>query len=299
MDLSEMSNCSVRVKEEPDNMTLAKNQYEITDESPDTKSFQYWSFQRENPTFMLQEYHENSKLIDEIKIELECEDVKPNSNLLPVKKIENYSPHHLQNIKYSKNYESQKTIELETSKVVSKEFCNDDAKQLSTNFDPELNEQNVKKRVKKKLKYQRELERYNDSAQNDKNHACEICGKNYSSKINLKKHVSSVHSDTRYACDKCAKKYKSKTNLRRHVDSAHKNQKPYNCDICGKSFTEKSSVNTHIDSPEQKWYSVRAKIDLQRQLLQMIAMSTINHDVRLIPRESWYSLEYTVKTSKE
>ncbi|KAF5401633.1 hypothetical protein PHET_04683 [Paragonimus heterotremus] len=55
-----------------------------------------------------------------------------------------------------------------------------------------------------------------------RSHACEFCGKNFSQNGSLRLHVDTVHLKHRsHACEFCGKNFSQNGNLRLHVDTVH------------------------------------------------------------------------------
>uniref|UniRef100_A0ABD2XD90 C2H2-type domain-containing protein n=1 Tax=Trichogramma kaykai TaxID=54128 RepID=A0ABD2XD90_9HYME len=189
---------------------------------------------REILTQKFQEYDENreNELDEDIEIVVECQDVKPAINLLPVKKTDDYSQNYLRNMKYSEDYKTQPTIKTETLGTVKKECFSDETTKLYS--DCELREQNEKRS-------------HIDKEHSDRGHMCDTCGKKLSTKANFKIHVNSIHNHITPLCDICKKKFSSKFNLKKHIESVHNGTK-HTCRECGKAFTQKSRLQIHIDS---------------------------------------------------
>ncbi|KAL7287325.1 hypothetical protein TKK_0018448 [Trichogramma kaykai] len=83
MESSGLFDSAVRVKEEPSDVSLSENNYEMIDEKPDLEKVQLLPFLQGNPISTLQKRkktHE-SELDDEVEIVVECEDVKPKVDL--------------------------------------------------------------------------------------------------------------------------------------------------------------------------------------------------------------------------
>lgn len=73
-------------------------------------------------------------------------------------------------------------------------------------------------------------------------HVCEICGKSFKVKSNLKEHIRS-HSDARtFLCGFCGKALKNRQCLNRHLFT---HGVKYTCHVCGKNFANPSSLNVH------------------------------------------------------
>ena len=86
---------------------------------------------------------------------------------------------------------------------------------------------------------------------------CDICGKHFSSKWNLRQHKEIVHEGKKlfkFKCDRCEKSFTRPHHLNKHVDTVHKNKKIYNCDLCEKSFGEMGNLQKHVKNihEEQK-----------------------------------------------
>lgn len=73
-------------------------------------------------------------------------------------------------------------------------------------------------------------------------HVCEICGKSFKVRSNLKEHVRS-HSDARtFLCGFCGKALKNRQCLNRHLFT---HGVKHTCPVCGKNFANPSSLNVH------------------------------------------------------
>lgn len=79
-------------------------------------------------------------------------------------------------------------------------------------------------------------------------YSCEDCGKQFSTKGNLKCHQLSIHQGVRpFNCphEGCNHSYANQSRLTVHLRT-HEGIKPYVCQICQKSFNEKGNLKTHI-----------------------------------------------------
>ena len=73
---------------------------------------------------------------------------------------------------------------------------------------------------------------------------CELCGKNFTSQFNLRRHLNNAvcvnHSNT---CENCGKSFTSRITLRRHTQKCVDNT--YFCDICNKHLINAKSYKYH------------------------------------------------------
>ncbi|XP_067636607.1 zinc finger protein 665-like [Eurosta solidaginis] len=115
------------------------------------------------------------------------------------------------------------------------------------NEDAETRDQNMTalKEEEAKLK-QQILERRNKNIR-DKNvqYSCDICGKHFKTKWDLKQHKL-IHSDEKpHKCDFCEKRFSRAEYLRQHMRT-HTGEKPYKCKYCDRCFTAKNILNRHF-----------------------------------------------------
>lgn len=76
-------------------------------------------------------------------------------------------------------------------------------------------------------------------------HTCEECGKVFHSQIYLKRHQAVHVVERNFACDICQKRYTSQANCRAHKRSVHALVKKHVCDECGKAFARKDKLKRH------------------------------------------------------
>ena len=73
---------------------------------------------------------------------------------------------------------------------------------------------------------------------------CESCDKNFTLKINLKRHIKSIHEENRsFKCTVCEKTFKQKSNLKIHFSSVHEKKKVIISTPTVKKLREKKSCN--------------------------------------------------------
>ncbi|XP_076294837.1 uncharacterized protein LOC143216008 [Lasioglossum baleicum] len=78
----------------------------------------------------------------------------------------------------------------------------------------------------------------------EKSQLCEICGKGFFRKADLRTHLN-IHLGTNTCiCEVCGRKFNHISNLIRH-SRMHAGIKPYPCSICSKRFTQISSLARH------------------------------------------------------
>ncbi|XP_049883363.1 zinc finger protein 354B-like [Pectinophora gossypiella] len=81
----------------------------------------------------------------------------------------------------------------------------------------------------------------------DRPHECDVCGKNYFSNYELKKHMVTHTGIRAYQCAICLKSYGRKFTLREHM-RIHENDRRFKCEACGQAFVQKCSWKSHMKS---------------------------------------------------
>ena len=80
---------------------------------------------------------------------------------------------------------------------------------------------------------------------------CEICGKQYSSASNKRKHVREHHENNppkgSYWCHHCGKDYDKRYRLNEHIKDTHTNSR-FTCPKCGKPFNQRRNMLRHVIS---------------------------------------------------
>ncbi|XP_074097434.1 uncharacterized protein LOC141526352 [Cotesia typhae] len=78
----------------------------------------------------------------------------------------------------------------------------------------------------------------------EKSQVCQLCGKGFFRKADLKTHLN-VHLGTNQCiCEFCGRQFNHISNLIRHL-RIHEGTKPYRCSVCGKRFTQVNSLARH------------------------------------------------------
>ncbi len=104
------------------------------------------------------------------------------------------------------------------------------------------NEYSVPKASEQKRKHRRERsKRYNRPVQQ-----CNLCGKDFVSKIYLDRHIENhAWFPSMHECDICGRKIKEKKDLMDHMRHMHTGIK-FPCKVCGKEFSRSSYVHMHM-----------------------------------------------------
>ncbi|XP_054831449.1 zinc finger protein 723-like [Eublepharis macularius] len=74
---------------------------------------------------------------------------------------------------------------------------------------------------------------------------CSVCGKNFSTPSNLKRHQGIHTREKLHTCLDCGKSFSDKGNFLLH-QKVHTGENPYKCLVCGKSFKVKSALTSHL-----------------------------------------------------
>ena len=72
---------------------------------------------------------------------------------------------------------------------------------------------------------------------------CRTCFKKFKNKNYLLKHMQQ-HRDKRFSCDVCGKSFTYKCNLKSHL-TAHSQSRPFECGVCHKAFKLKYTLDVH------------------------------------------------------
>ncbi|XP_069693207.1 zinc finger protein 239-like isoform X1 [Periplaneta americana] len=91
------------------------------------------------------------------------------------------------------------------------------------------------------------------SHHSDKPHVCDVCGKGFLLRSNLKQHML-VHTGIKpHVCSECGKGFTQLSNLKTHT-IVHTGEKPHVCGVCGKAYTSLHNLKAHeyIHTGEKK-----------------------------------------------
>ncbi|XP_023314779.1 zinc finger protein 761-like [Trichogramma pretiosum] len=222
---------------------------------------------------------------NDMEIVFECQDVKPNNNLLLRKKmdldkIKEEPPEKIKEVVDDMAEESNLNSNGELNNDVAIEFECEDVKpsvdipvagrtkienfidsreEMNLNCEPV--KQNKKKRIMKKSTLQKRLKSQRGTLQIGSTSAHKSRKKKCAQKSKLK--IDALHKKLPFECDICKKRYTEKSSVKRHIGKihmgkkcaqksklkAHKNKKTsHACGTCGKTFTHRASLKLHISS---------------------------------------------------
>ena len=80
-----------------------------------------------------------------------------------------------------------------------------------------------------------------------KDHKCDQCENEYSSKIHLKRHIEAAHMDLSFHCDFCIKVFKTSIDLKEHEKREHSGV-AIPCPHCNKNFIQQRNLDLHIEN---------------------------------------------------
>ncbi|XP_068215374.1 zinc finger protein 665-like [Palaemon carinicauda] len=121
--------------------------------------------------------------------------------------------------------------------------------------------------------FKNKLDRHVVKHTKEKAFVCDMCGKQYSQKQNLRDHISRYHSEEDsssrypYSCEYCKRMYRNENNLTKHLESQggkcntcgevlpcsgllfrhKKNHASSSCEYCAKTFQSKSALQIHVN----------------------------------------------------
>ncbi|XP_063406810.1 uncharacterized protein LOC134690715 [Mytilus trossulus] len=166
-----------------------------------------------------------------------------------------YFKRHLKVCKLKNNHQDKK-YDLEKVKVVTENKSgktdaekNEDIQDLPLNQD--LNDEEKYEDNQDSLKMQDSSKMQDSNEKASKNlilkpFLCSLCGKQFTSKGNLKHHFITHNYTGGFLCEVCGKRFHHQPSLDNHVKIQHKGESPYQCSICKKMYTSSASLNNHF-----------------------------------------------------
>ena len=94
----------------------------------------------------------------------------------------------------------------------------------------------------------------------EKKFSCDVCGKKYRTKFDLKTHTNAVHLKVLETCPHCKRQT---ANLNKHIYGNHTNQ--FSCTVCGKLFARQTQLNYHMKAHERGTIVERAGPEVQKE----------------------------------
>ena len=80
-----------------------------------------------------------------------------------------------------------------------------------------------------------------------RDHKCDQCDNEYSSKIHLKRHFEAAHLDLSFHCEFCSKVFKTSVDLKEHEKREHSGV-AIPCPHCNKNFIQQRNLDLHIEN---------------------------------------------------
>lgn len=92
---------------------------------------------------------------------------------------------------------------------------------------------------------------------NDRPHVCDICGRRFVEKFELKKHMYLMHINRTptktFSCSMCPKVVQKQASLRKHIFFCHTDEgRPFRCSICEMRFKFEPRYRLHMDMHERQ-----------------------------------------------
>ncbi|XP_052281231.1 zinc finger protein 558-like [Dreissena polymorpha] len=79
----------------------------------------------------------------------------------------------------------------------------------------------------------------------EKPHECGVCGKRFTASSNLYYHKMTHNKDKPHKCSLCNKSFPTPGDLRSHM-YVHNGSWPYRCDVCNRGFSKQTNLKNHL-----------------------------------------------------
>ena len=75
-----------------------------------------------------------------------------------------------------------------------------------------------------------------------KPHLCNLCGRSFGCKTNLRKHIEAVHDRKEYFCEYCTEAFKTEYLYKHHKAEVHEGKGPVKCPLCEAELKSKQTL---------------------------------------------------------
>ncbi|XP_053400413.1 zinc finger protein 708-like [Mercenaria mercenaria] len=79
----------------------------------------------------------------------------------------------------------------------------------------------------------------------EKPHQCGVCGKRFTASSNLYYHKMTHNKDKPHKCQMCSKSFPTPGDLRSHM-YVHNGSWPFRCDVCNRGFSKQTNLKNHL-----------------------------------------------------
>lgn len=94
--------------------------------------------------------------------------------------------------------------------------------------------------------YIEKAEMFTENKKKNCEEKCEICQREFSTKISLKRHMDKIHQKSLIQCEKCDESFIHQSTLDYHMVKKHGKKRSFNCEICDYACDKKVRFNAHM-----------------------------------------------------